>query len=434
MRQGCVNVATMVKWVSDLNGPKGNRLALSPAQIDELPTIDIVIDFFRKLESDFAYGGGWKRRLPDFSLLDKRKIRNPRRGFFNDASDDSFVLNRLCSGRFNLQPNLRNKTFLYRGQNEFFPSLQSGFNLLPLEDCLIENLRYNEFYLMLKTHPLCRMFDNGIHLEGFSEPIFFETNYYGFAQHYGFKTGLIDFSCDIMVSAFFAVTKAVGNDEYIVFNDPGVPYGVIYSWDLIPDECFSIDGFSTVGKQYFPRCGSQRGFFLSRCRNHDGLKRLVAIPFKHSHKEDKAVYDYWEGGAKLFPDDEITSLSKEILSSNVISLQAFAYNKYINPRDEYKRNLQICESKGIEINPDRRFVLNSQRLQPFFLNAITYWERFCEDIYFGEREYQKQALDALKNLPFSPHYRHFFTMEFFEQLYYAQNYEEFKNQNPLAVD
>ena len=60
------------------------------------------------------------------------------------------------------------------------------------------------------------MFDAGIALEGLSKTIFLEMNYYGLAQHYGFNTGLLDFSSDIEVAAFFGATKWLATDTYIL--------------------------------------------------------------------------------------------------------------------------------------------------------------------------------------------------------------------------
>ena len=215
----CYNPNTHLKWGSNLDGPDDNILNLSQNEIMGLPNIGEVVSFCHSLENNFVSAGGWNSlnlNMPSIDMFKQLGLNNPHAAYSNDGSNEDFIVSRLDSGRFALKPNLKNRPFLYRGQNTLHKSIVSGFDRSSKEEKLIANLKVAEFFLLLKTHPLFRMFDAGIALEGLSKTIFLEMNYYGLAQHYGFNTGLLDFSSDIEVAAFFGATKWLATDTYIL--------------------------------------------------------------------------------------------------------------------------------------------------------------------------------------------------------------------------
>lgn len=78
----------------------------------------------------------------------KRFRSNPFQTFFNDADDDKFIMMRLQSGCYSLKPNLRNRAYLFRGQNTFFdpskPSLfRSGAQRFLLESIASRDVLYD---------------------------------------------------------------------------------------------------------------------------------------------------------------------------------------------------------------------------------------------------------------------------------------------------
>ncbi len=215
----CYNPNTHLKWDSSLNGPDDNILNLSQDEIMGLPNIGEVINFCHSIKNNFVNARGWNSlhlNIPPMDMFKQIGLHNPYAAYSNDGSKEDFIVSRLGSGRFALKPNLKNRPFLYRGQNTFHKSIVSGFDRSSKEEKLIANLKVAEFSLLLKTHPLFRMFDAGIALDGVTKTIFLEMNYYGLAQHYGFNTGLLDFSSDIEVAAFFGATKWLAADTYIV--------------------------------------------------------------------------------------------------------------------------------------------------------------------------------------------------------------------------
>jgi hypothetical protein len=367
-------------------------------------------------------------------------LKNPYIAYTNDAQDDHFLLNRLDSRRYSLKPNLARRPFLYRGQSKMYQRIVSSFERtdkdgLTAERKLVSNLKYADFLALLKSHPLCRMFDNGISLDGFNEPVFIEMNYYGLAQHYGYNTGLIDFSSDINVSAFFACTNCLGHDKYEVCkpNDE-FQYGVIYVNSIHPNITFK-GPFSSIGLQVFPRSGAQKGFLFQESRTRIDVNGIVtAFPFRHNAVENQKIFDTWQGGALLFPDDELTAISQQILDSDEVSLRGFAYNLYVNPFDDMEANLKKCERYGIKVNKNLYYVFSEDSLDKYYSNICNgWWENFCNQIHFScNAEKAKKIKTSLLELPKNPNYEQFFNKDYYKRLYYQQRCNECKAHRSLV--
>lgn len=169
----CYNPNTHHRWDSNLDGPDDNILNLSQDEIMKLPHIGEVVSFCHSAENTFVSVGGWNSlnlNMPPMDMFRQFGSNNPYAAYSNDGSKEDFIVSRLGSGRFALKPNLKNRPFLYRGQNTFHKSIVSGFDRSSKEEKLIANLKVAEFSLLLKTHPLFRMFDAGIALDGVSKP------------------------------------------------------------------------------------------------------------------------------------------------------------------------------------------------------------------------------------------------------------------------
>ena len=174
--------------------------------------------------------GGWENYISPLCgrLVTCDEIISPHHSFCNNGADNQFVTSKTASGRMTLMPNLRNKPFIYRGQNKEYPSILCGFEQENSEGKLKQNLLVEDFIALLRSHPVFMMFDHGIKLDGYKDRFYFNMNYYGLGQHYGFTTGLLDFTSDIDVAAFFACTKNLGNDRYVPYNNKiRDAYGVI---------------------------------------------------------------------------------------------------------------------------------------------------------------------------------------------------------------
>lgn len=144
------------------------------------------------------------RKKPLVISPHRRFRSNPFQTFFNDADDDKFIMTRLQSGRYSLKPNLRNRAYLFRGQNTFFDPSKPSLFRSGAQRFLLESIAYQEMFYTIYSHPLVQLLDAGINLQGCSFPI--EMNLYGLTQHYYNKTSLMDLTSSIDVAKFFAVT------------------------------------------------------------------------------------------------------------------------------------------------------------------------------------------------------------------------------------
>lgn len=359
--------------------------------------------------------------------------------FLNDASPEKFIVVRTARGRHTLKPNLNRKKFLYRGQNAVYPHLLSSFsredeNITPfmsqeeIKKCrersrrrhLVSNLKLEEFIDLLRSHPLFMMFDRGVVLDPYPKPFFFNMNYYGLAQHYGFKTAEIDFTTDINVAAFFACTKNSGDDVYTPITDiKKYPYGAIYVHRIIPDFTFKFL-FSTIGLQLYPRSGAQKGVLFEEAQqaNQFVADKITNIYyFRHDPYSSTHFFKLMDCGKKLFPEDRIAQYAKQIIHGNEISGNVFAQNLYSNQED-FQINMNVLEENNINVNWGKRMSFTPNMLHDLsndLKNGL--WEDFCNQIDFGEPSIDHQLHDTLLSLPQNPLYSHYFKPKYYERLH-----------------
>lgn len=396
---------------------------MNAIDISKLPNIFQLIDSLKSRENEMMRStNGWA----DFSFCDFFPLRHvtnaicdSNRVYVNNKGNDMFIVNRLNSGRYGLKPNLREHRFLFRGQNKPYEKILSSFSRGDIDDHLVSNLKCEDFISLLRTHPLFMMFEQGIHLEPIRKPFFFEMNYYGLAQHYGFNTGLVDFSSDISVAAFFACTKYIENDTYGPITDTKeYPYGVIYAHGIIPSESFIGFGFRSIGLQVYPRTGVQKGFFYEEGRTRMPLEKLVSTHyFRHDANCSRKVFELQQNGGRLFPKDDIQPYAQEILNSNEITGITFANNLYTN-QDNLDNNIARLRKRGVNVNWGEQWCFTQDMLHSYYQDIKNgLWEDFCKQIAFVD-ENEQQLKESLLNIPQSPYYRQFFDEREYERLQY----------------
>lgn len=409
---------------------------LSRQEIDRLPTIIELLELLEAVQREFCAKGGWLQDEPMLQHAVQMGLKNPYSSLFNFAKGDEFIVNHLSSGRYCCKPNIAHTPFLLRGEKKRYPNVVSAFNRGDEDDKLISNLKTADFVSLVKTHPLCRMFDNGVNLGSHKRTLFFETNYYGLAQHYNFNTGLIDFSSSALVAAFFAVTENLGNDIYRPLIDTEeYPYGVLYMHEI--NHMASFQMFCTIGQQVFPRCGAQKGFAFQENLVRLNINEMVRpLPFRHDAECSKQIFDKLNGGKVLFPKDELAQYAQQINNSNEVSFVSFADNLYANPQDTMQGNLERCERKGITVNPNLKYCFTPDMLEEYFADVKNgIWERYCSPIHFPCAEGTKLK-DELLALPKDEHYRQYFERRYYDKLFYhnledkyraEQKYNRIKN-------
>jgi len=410
-------------------------------EIRKLPNIFEAIARIKKIEHDLILrDNGWidydmmknvgKQGMPLHAF---NSTLSSDRIYINNEDPDSFILNRLDSKRYCLKPNLRTHRFLFRGQKKHYPLIQSSFSRQDKERYILSNLKCEEFTMLLRTHPLFMLFERGIHLESMTKPLFLEMNYYGLSQHYNFNTGLIDFTSDIMASAFFAVTSNKGDDHYEPFggaDDNKV--GVIYCHEINPYVSFTGYGFRTIGQQIYPRTGAQKGFCYQEGGTRTPVEKLVfPIFFRHDINCAKEIFRLNDSGKKLFPADDLSRLAQDIQHSNSVSGEVFAYNTYINQEDLDINRKKLLDM-GIVIDWHRRKCFTPGLLKQYYENIRNgWWEQFCNNIVFIDKDDEKMK-ESLLLIPQNPHYKQYFDPRQLELLhYYMYNDMERANRNSL---
>lgn len=367
-----------------------------------------------EIEKEIIYEqDGWYHNLSHFQLPN-----TDYSAYLNDEDDDKFIVTRLASGRFSWKPNLRSRRFLFRGQNRDYGQIRSSFaRQSDFKSCILSNIKVKEFTTLVRSHPLFIMFERGIVLEPYNVPFFFEMNYYGLAQHYGFNTGLVDFSSDVWTSAFFAVTKCENGIYEPIIDVLEYPYGVLYLHEIKPLLSFTNWGlrYSTIGLQVYPRSGRQKGFLWNEEAKDPSVTPLY---FRHDPTCSSMIFEGQGKGKRLFPKDDIEELANDILSSKSVSGIAFAENLYLNPGDDARRNCSLLQDNGISIDWNRKQIFTREHLHDFYQDIKNgLWESFCSQIAFVGSNGSK-LLESLKQLESNPYYSHFFKEAEFDRLQY----------------
>lgn len=239
---------------------------------------------------------------------------------------------------------------VYRGQNRYYePTLPSLFRKpVSTVDILVERIRVAEFELLLHEHPAIADFDStqimGLRLR---------IDYEGLAQHYHLKTELLDFTSNPLVAAFFACC------EYDEITDKYRPIekaryeGVFFTLNTAFDMSEEQEPFSSVvGLQPLSRPGDQYawGYRLAQGTSLNARRFVTTIHFTHDAKASKKIFEYFAGGAKLFPDDPVAEKTREIARAKKLSKQAFqlAKSRYEHDMDELSLLTELTR-KGFEI-------------------------------------------------------------------------------------
>jgi hypothetical protein len=248
-------------------------------------------------------------------------------------------------------------TPLFRGQSKFFEPCVSSLYRSENDSIthFIDKLKVEEFRLVTSTHPVIREES----LNGFY------FNHIALAQHYGFRTEMLDLTNSLPVAAFFAVTQFVAG-KYIPMDNSDHP-GVFYF--VSPMKQFDFLSFDDspevfpVGWQVFKRPGEQRAFGINLCNHLDlnFIPGVFAFRFWHDLTLSNRIFSIFNGGADLFPDDVFAAKAARINELNVFSRLAFDSTfDHFNPgltkelllEELEKRNLSIQDKPVFEYSPE----------------------------------------------------------------------------------
>lgn len=293
-----------------------------------------------------------------FELLDaiKNHAINSRFPIENDGlgtllpSNNSFECVRMDDNSVVLVPPLITSPFLFRGEGEAFTASKPSLFRHDYSDSevLLERLKLCEFELLLRNHPVVKLFKQ---INGWDMRI----SVLGLAQHYGIKTELMDFSSDPNVAMFFATCRYSAETDSYIPASKGTHEGILWLAQCLfmsdpYGKNFFDDNISIIGGQPFARPVAQRGFALRLSKNKSLQETGGCYPyrFKYTAEDSQVFWERFKNGSSLWIKDQITQKACHIASRQVFCTRSFRLL-----RSRYKKSTRyssLIEGKLKESN------------------------------------------------------------------------------------
>ena len=336
---------------------------------------------------------------------------------------------------FSLKPNMYKRKFLYRGQSDHYEGFPCVPNLFrnpeqnAKRDFLDPLIFSQEMELLIKSHPIVQMLEQGIEL--LHDKFRIRMHYIGIAQHYYNKTPYLDLTSNLEVAKFFATTNYDATHDCYTPNTDTSRTGVIYYYELKYPDAFqqhhiytsrtfgkqmfqtSEYALKTIGKQVFLRSGLQNGFLLEMEQEVDfkTLPEVKAVYFKHNVDISEEIFRKSGQGKKYFAEDILQHAwhdrLKERYQNRVVSREAVRLNVSRNKGETEKTIRAKLKDRGIEVdNYVPKF--SEEELSSFYQDIDQWWEDFCSDIHFGDAE-DELYRETMKQLRHDPKYSKYFT-------------------------
>lgn len=221
------------------------------------------------------------------------------------------------------------RTYFYRGESELYPTTMSSLGRA-LNDIKTEDRKQVE---VLVADVKCYQFVQLIHpmenVRAFEE-LGVNVQYQAIAQHYGFKTFLVDITSDFEVALFFACCKFRNGRWYPLTESDTESweekkYGLIFRRAVFPYSMLDNDDHPIfpIGYQPFIRCSNQTGFTLPLGEGEDlktmQLPGLQILRFRHNPELSQWIYDKMEGGNKIYSKADVLATIEDKLDAFVKS-------------------------------------------------------------------------------------------------------------------
>lgn len=281
-----------------------------------------------------------------------------------------------------LWPTALTHTYLFRGQEQFYkqcvPSLFRNGELTTT-DRFINQIRLEEFKLMLQQYPQVRYFeDMGI-----------VVDYKGLAQHYGIETDVLDLTSSLDVALFFAMCSYDNNTHgYLPKTDPSHQYiGYLYAYPYFFHMAFGQTHqrevkLMPIGLQPFERPGFQRGFALHFRPEEQFVAPIYS--FTYTAKDSQDIYSKL---GHIFVEDELAKATRAISESDRLSTDALAITcarhsyKIFGKRLSYGKARTLLHDKNISLTATPKWLLpqvKREELYNHFKNEE--FDGFCKSI------------------------------------------------------
>lgn len=390
--------------------------------------VNEAFDYIRKLEENAYTNDALLNDIAEqhyFYDLNFHQFRvpwaSPYVAFYDEVKipADAFIVNQNQLHKdgtfhFTLKPNLQGKKFLYRGQSQDYqkPCTPNLFRDETKSYFLDDLIWSQEMELLLMTHPLVKLLDEGVEI--MHDRFSILMNLAGLAQHYYHKTRFLDLTSDIDAAKFFATTNYCGKtDEYTPVHETD-KLGMIYCYEIqmpyafVPHKGYEL---SVIGKQVFMRSGAQHGFLLGMDMGMD-LKTMPQVKkfyFRHHPDVSDEIFKQSDNGKKYFAMDILEEAwkteYKKRLDDGVVSADTVRLNVSRNPGETFESISKKLKAKNITVDDTYHPTFAPDLIAQYY-NSIKegWWEEFCSDIYFygGDGALYK---DCLMRIPKQKRYK-----------------------------
>ncbi|MDD5240521.1 MAG: FRG domain-containing protein [Sulfuricella sp.] len=253
-----------------------------------------------------------RQELAPEPLNTGRTITLPRFGIVTDDIEAPHAI--LDSqGRVRLAVGQEFSNWLYRGQTRDWSTCKSGLARLDSpRNQILEIARTVAFEDIVETHLLV-IKAREVRLLG--SPLSIDIT--GIAQHYDLCTDMLDLTCNFLVASFFAACRFNRRrskwEPVRATAEPGVIYRASRAHLSLTQVVSEQGSLEIVGWQPFPRPEQQRAFAIRLKRHsdfhqHPHTQRFL---FRQERGVSARIYEMFEGGALLFPEDSVAQLADE---------------------------------------------------------------------------------------------------------------------------
>lgn len=252
------------------------------------------------------------------------EIRFNQIGLVTEIGADLLVAIRTSDRHFRFMPGPEFSPRLYRGETAFHdPCVPSVFRdgIRPIDRCFAIG-KWIELSALMDHHPAthdlgeCRIGD-----------LSFDLNIEAIAQHYGFRTRLMDFSRSKDVAMFFATCQYDAVTESYAPMRKGT--AVLYTVDLkgLIDHRKGDASFLPLGLEPQPRPEAQRALAVrlnpGECLND--MPWVSRQELEVTPELSQRYFDMFDGGAMLFPSNPFDDQVRAIRETKRLPLEALAF-------------------------------------------------------------------------------------------------------------
>lgn len=261
--------------------------------------------------------------------------------------------------------------YYYRGENAFYSQSNASF-YRATEECIAGDIKW--IVDQLRLYECWETLD---HLDAVKGWLRSDNDYMALAQHYGFRTKMMDITTNIKTALFFACCTFENNcwrplkyeeiencdSRKNIFNQGGdARYGILFRSPMdIMDMKWAIHGrdnynqlITPIGYQALQRCSTQSGYMMF-CPNENYDLKKDTLFEKYKFRLDpsfcKEVYDMNERGNMIYPNKDIPGLEKHIKAINttrVFSRKTF--NILMEQLGIYRDGYISLESRAVSMN------------------------------------------------------------------------------------